>query len=99
MKWETVSLAVLLGAGPVGVSLQAATIGFGVGHEVSEWILLSALAALLCFIDLIAEGVVRRRAGPLDVVQLSLQACYLFRRPGSGWNAGPVFESGLPAPF
>ncbi len=43
MKWATASLAVLLGVGLVGVSLQAVTIGFGIGYEVSGLILVSAL--------------------------------------------------------
>ena len=48
MKWVTASLAVLLGAGLVGVSLQAR---------------------------------------------------YVLRRSGTGWNAGPVFEGGLLVQF
>ncbi len=43
MKWAIASLAVLLGAGLIGVGLQAVTIGLGVGYEVSGLILVSAL--------------------------------------------------------
>lgn len=146
MKWATVSLAVLLGAGLVGVSLQAVTIG--IGYEVSGLILPSALTEtpinesidvcaqvgfaapdigglMLVTMDLlphwlippldpylglgigaaltplpfctglVVEGVVGLRAALFNIVQLFLQARYLFRRSGTGWNTGPIFEGGL----
>ena len=148
MKWATASLAVLVGVGLVGVSLQAVTIGFGVGYEVSGLILVSALTEtpinesidvraqvgfatpgiaglMLVTMDLLAhwlippldpylglgigaaltpppfstglvvEGVVGLRAAPYNIMQLFLQARYVLRRSGTGWDAGPVFEAGL----
>ena len=148
MKWAAASLAVLVGVGLVGVSLQAVTIGFGVGYEVSGLILVSALTEtpinesidvraqvgfatpgiaglMLLTMDLLAhwlippldpylglgigaaltpppfstglvvEGVVGLRAAPHNIVQLFLQARYVLRRSGTGWDAGPVFEAGL----
>jgi len=48
---------------------------------------------------LIVEGVTGLRAAPTDIVQLFLQARYIVRRAGAGWNAGPVFEGGLLVEF
>ena len=44
---------------------------------------------------LTVEGVAGLRAAPTDIVRLFLQARYIVRRAGAGWNAGPVFEGGL----
>jgi len=43
MKWAIASLAILLGVGLFGASLQAVTIGLCVGYEVSGLTLISAL--------------------------------------------------------
>jgi len=44
---------------------------------------------------LVVEGVVGLRAKLSPVVQLFLQARYLLRKSGGGWNDGPLFEGGL----
>jgi hypothetical protein len=44
----------------------------------------------------VAEEDVSLRAAPLNIVQRSPQARRLPRRLDTGWNAGPVFEGGLP---
>jgi hypothetical protein len=44
----------------------------------------------------VAEEDVTLRAAPLNIVHRSPQARRLPRRLDAGWNAGPVFEGGLP---
>jgi len=148
MRRIAVCLAVLLGMAWIGPVLQAASVGFGVGYEISGLTLFSALTEtpigasldiraqvgfatsdiaglMVVTIDLLAhqvvppldpyfglgigaaltpppyssgvvlEGVLGLRAEPFRVVHLFLQARYLLRRSGAGWNAGPVFEGGL----
>ncbi len=48
---------------------------------------------------LVVEAVGGTRIAPLDVVQFFIQARYILRWSGAGWNAGPVFESGLLVEF